>query len=229
MTSGTLLVETVHFQQIDQSNIGDHYYLEATDVCLFLREYTSGKDYSFSATNNLISNLKKKPSRLGMPDYHYKLQAISQCAAWLGPSFNPAWLHGATLVPVPPSKPKGDPEYDDRILKICQSISVEFPLDIRELVVQRQALRAAHESAGNRPTIDEIVANYDIDETKTTPIPSRVAIVDDVLTAGTHFKAMQHVLIHRFPSIIIVGVFIARRVLPNSKPELLFDVTDNNT
>lgn len=55
------MADKAHFRRIDETNIADHFNLEATDVCYFMFEYTSHKNYSYSATNNLISNLKKKP------------------------------------------------------------------------------------------------------------------------------------------------------------------------
>ena len=223
MISGNSLADVVRFQQIDPSNIADHFHLEVGDICIYLREYTSGQGYGFSDTNGLISNLKKKVSRKGLQEYRYKIRSIERCSEMLSKSFNPDWLNGATLIPVPPSKAKDDPEYDDRMLSVCQQINTEFPLDIREIVIQRKTIRAAHESEGNRPTIDELIEIYEIDEAKTVPFPQRIAIVDDVLTAGTHFKAMQRVLSIRFPGVQIVGVFIARRVLPNCNPADDFD------
>jgi hypothetical protein len=54
----------VSLKKLDYAaNRTDHYHLTADDECCFLYEYTSGKNYSFSETNNLISNLKKKPPR----------------------------------------------------------------------------------------------------------------------------------------------------------------------
>lgn len=44
------------------------------------------------------------------------------------------------------------------------------------------------------------------------PTPSHIAICDDVLTTGAHFKAAQDILSEAFPGIQIVGCFIARRV-----------------
>ena len=49
----------------------------------------------------------------------------------------------------------------------------------------------------------------------TDPPPSVLVIVDDVLTAGTHYRAMEDVLSARFPAALIVGIFIARRVYPD--------------
>lgn len=227
MTSGPPLADPARFSLIDESNIGDHYYLEAGDKCLFLFEYTSGKGYSFSATNGLINNLKKKPSKKNTSpnEYRYKGQAIGQCAYWFSQGLNPEWLAKATLVPVPPSKAKGDPEYDDRMLQVCGGIPVQFKIDVRELVIQRQTIRAAHECAsGERPSIDEIAANYAINEAVAAPEPSMIGIIDDVLTTGSHFKAMQRVLKARFPRAPIVGIFVARRVFPNDRLAAFDDI-----
>lgn len=203
---------TVRFRKIDDQNRGHHSYLTADDDCLFLLEYTSGQDYSFSATNSLISNLKKKPSLASTGPYRYKLEAIDACGVALGEAIAPKWLAAGTLVPVPPSKARGDPEYDDRILKIC--CAIPGAVDVRELVVQTRSLPAAHES-DQRPSIDDLLTVYRIDESKVAPAPRSIAIIDDVLTNGTHFRAMTTTLQHRFPGVPISGLFIARRVFQN--------------
>src|SRR3546814_13536732 len=84
--SGTRLAEPIRLSQIDDSNRRDHYHLAAGDHCLYLYEYTSGRDFSFSATNGLISNLKKKPSPSAARGYSHKARAISECGAALGQS-----------------------------------------------------------------------------------------------------------------------------------------------
>lgn len=58
---------------------------------MFLREYTSGRNYAFSDTNNLISNLKKKPN-VSQAQLNYKNGAIARSAAELRASLNPKWL-----------------------------------------------------------------------------------------------------------------------------------------
>lgn len=131
-----------------------------------------------------------------------------------GQAINAQWLTSATLVPVPPSKARADPEYDDRMLQICRSIPTQgFTADIREVVIQTKSLPAAHE--GDRPSIAELLAVYQIDDVQTQRPIQRIGIVDDVLTAGTHYCAMKSILRNRFPSIPIVGFFIARRVFSN--------------
>ena len=47
--------------------------------------------------------------------------------------------------------------------------------------------------------------------TLTTPAPTSIAIVDDVLTTGAHIRAATAVLAARLPTAAIVGLFIARR------------------
>ncbi len=210
------------FSEIDETNIGDHARLLASDRIYFIFEYTSGRDYSFSATNGLISNLKKRPSLKGTAQYKYKRLAMQECASHLSGAINHDWLKNATLVPVPPSKATDHPDYDDRMTKICAGIPADFDVDVRQLVKQTESTEAAHES-NVRPTVEELLAIYEIDETLSEPAPRKIAIVDDVLTAGTHYRAMHITLTERFPNVPIVGFFIARRIFPQIDLDEFFD------
>jgi hypothetical protein len=209
----------VSFSKIDESNIGDHPRLQLGDDIYFLFEYTSGKDYKFSKTNQLISNLKKKPSRAHLPEYRYKRNAMRDCATSFGEAMSPDWLKAATLVPVPSSKARGHPEFDDRMTQICKMIPFGFRVDVRELVIQTESIDAAHESE-QRPSVEDLLRIYAIDESLVEPTPQQIAIMDDVLTAGTHFRAMHAILSDRFPRADIAGIFVARRVFPPDNPSL---------
>jgi hypothetical protein len=79
---------------------------------------------------------------------------------------------------------------------------------------QRISLRAAHESS-DRPSVQELMTNYQIDETLCANPPNVIGIVDDVLTVGNHFRAMSNKLSQRFPNADIVGIFVARRAIPH--------------
>ena len=197
--------------KIDELTRSDHYHLSETDECYYLREYTSGLGYQASDTNQLIANLKKGVDRRGRAEYAYKLRAIETAARELRANLNPDWLRQATLVPVPPSSIRTDILYDDRMTQILQQLGADVHWDVRELVVARTNMVPAH-LTNLRPSIDELMANYEIDEAIANPEPTIIGIFDDVLTAGSHFKAVKNVLSTRFPGVPIIGIFIARRI-----------------
>jgi hypothetical protein len=216
------LVDEIRLSLIDESNRDDHSRLTANDSCYYLFEYTSHRGYSFSSTNQLIANLKKKPSTAGQQGYHYKARAITSCGRHLGAALNPAWLADATLVPVPGSKAQGHLDHDDRIERICRAMR-QPPPDVRALVTQTASTTASHEAAvGDRVTVEQLLAVYAINEALAAPAPTSIAIVDDVLTAGTHYRAMHSILSARFPNVPLIGLFVARRVFPEDDVE--FDV-----
>lgn len=212
-------------RQVDELVREHHGFLNGSDKCYYLYEYTAGRGYAFSPANNLIYNIKKSPELRGTPQWYYKERDINRAADELrqvltcGSNFD--WLRTATLVPIPPSKVHGDPLHDDRICKLLQRLGLGLNLDIRELVKQRDSMCAAHESE-IRPRPEEIAANYCIDESLAAPTPQYFGIFDDLLTAGSHFRAMQTVLERRFPGTPIAGFFIARRV--PEPTESLFDL-----
>ena len=115
------------------------------------------------------------------------------------------------FVPMPPSKARDDPLHDDRVARILRSIWPDGAADVREIIIQTESTDAAHDSPA-RPTPQQIEARYRIDEALMNPHPAAIAIVDDVLTTGAHFRAARSVLATRFPAVQIVGLFIAHRV-----------------
>ena len=82
---------------------------------------------------------------------------------------------------------------------------------------------AVHVNA-ERPGPDEIASLYRIDEDLTEPMPEIIAIVDDILTTGAHFRAAATLLGARFPEAGIIGLFIARRVPETIDPEAFDDL-----
>lgn len=194
--------------KIDALTLPDHSYLDAQDTCYYAGEYTAGEGHAYSETNQLILNFKKTMDKRGTAQWQYKQRAILQAAN----IFRAAIKEDAriTFVPVPPSKAKTDPLYDDRMLRMLLATCSGRQSDIRELIVQLQSAQAAH-LADQRPTPDELVANYRLDESLAEPAPQVIFIVDDVLTTGCHFKAVQRLLVQRFPQARIAGLFLARR------------------
>lgn len=209
--------------QIDASVRSDHYYLTENDVCLFFGEYTARRGFSHSETNQLISNLKKSVALRGQPQYRHKIKAINTIAQNLSIITSP---QNFTFVPIPSSKTKNDPLYDDRLIKIlAQYKTLNQNVDFREVVLQTHTTRASHECAdGERLTSAELEEIYTIDENTVSGIRPTLIIFDDMITTGNHFKAMQTILARRFPNAQIIGLFISRRV---SEAESPFDVFDD--
>ena len=106
------------------------------------------------------------------------------------------------------------PLYDDRLTQMLRGISQDSSLDIRELVVQTANTTPAH-NLDVRPRPEDIRALYRIDEELAEPTPRTIALVDDILTTGAHFRAAHSTLSTRFPAAPLIGLFIARR-MPNT-------------
>lgn len=197
-------------QIIDDLVRKDHYHLSESDRCIFFGEYTARRPYGFSQTNQLIGNLKKKVDRKGQPDWHYKQEAIERVALIFSRGLKKEFLAQATLVPMPPSKVKGDPEYDDRMLQIAQKMGQG--LDIREMLSMKKSVVASH-SREDRPTPDDLYDLMKIEAAVAKPKPSIVIILDDVLTAGSHFVAAKRHIEENYPEAKVIGLFVARRIL----------------
>jgi predicted amidophosphoribosyltransferase len=171
---------------------------------------TARRPYFYSQANSFINNLKKSPKTRGTAQWNHKLNAISEAARALLRELPKEWLKESTFVPIPPSKAEGHPEYDDRLLRILKKLDV----DARELVRQKKSMEATHVST-DRHTVSELNANYEINEDLAKPAPTHIVVLDDMVTAGSHFRAICRKLSARFPGVPISGVFLARRIFPD--------------
>lgn len=203
--------------KIDELTRLDHTFLEAGDECFYLGDYTSRRGFAFSEMNNLINNLRKPMDRRGRPEWRYKESAIVTCGRMLREALNEEWLAAATLVPIPSSKTRDDAGYDDRLPRILREVSQGRQIDIRELAVMTRSVQQSH-LAEERVSIGELIESMSVAEAFTQPEPRTIGIVDDVLTTGRHFKAVQTVIRRRFPVVPIVGVFVARRAAESTLP-----------
>ena len=190
-----------------------HHNLDLHDECYFLGRYAVGMGFEY-CDNQLILNFKKEMHRRGLPEWHYKARAINTIATAMRAAISPLGLgiiRKSTFVPIPPSKARSDPGYDDRMTKMLQAISTNPRLDVREIVTQSESTIAAH-AASDRLGSDDIADLYGIDETVVLPTPERIVIVDDVITTGAHFRATKQVLSTRIPDAAFIGIFVARSV-----------------
>ena len=196
---------------IDGVTRGDHWYMRPADVCRYLGEYTAGKGAGYSAANRLILGFKMAVPRGAGRMSPVKEKAIARAAAALRGAMEPSVLDRVVFVPVPPSQAKGDDGYDDRLVRMLRAVRPERPLDVRELIVQTRSVEPAHRRS-TRLRAADIEELYRIDEALEAPGAAVVAVVDDLLTSGAHFRAAQRVLARRFRDIDVVGLFLARRV-----------------
>lgn len=209
--------------RIDQTLIGDHSKLNPSDECYFWLEYTSGKPFSFGRGNQLVSNLKKKPSSSNQYELGYKTKAIDECSTFFRAAVSTEWMAEATLVPMPGSKTPGHPDFDNRMTRIINGITPAATQRLRPLVRFKTSIPASHEcEPGKRPSVEELIQNMEIAEEYANPNPVRIGVFDDVITAGVHFRAISTVLNARFPGVPVVGIFVARRVFAHDD----FDVEE---
>lgn len=199
--------------KIDEITAKEHRFLTEDDICVFWGEYTARMGFKHSTTNNLIYNFKKNPIKKDQPEYRHKQEAIRHIANIFYSAIKSEFLEASTLIPIPPSKTKNHQEYDDRMIQVLQIISSRSNknLDIRELIVQKVSTDPAHLSI-SRPQPEQIEENYEINENLIEPIPNRIILFDDLLTTGAHFVAAKSLIRKRFPSINIIGIFVARCV-----------------
>ena len=108
--------------KIDALTLPDHHYLDAQDICFYASEYTAGEGHAYSNTNQLIHNFKKTMDKRGTAQWQYKERAIQQATNIFRAAIKPDAK--ITFVPVPPSKAKNDPLYDDRLLRLLQMTCV---------------------------------------------------------------------------------------------------------
>lgn len=198
--------------KIDKLTRRDHSHLRKEDECFFFGDYSAGKGWWYSDTNQLVLNFKIPIEEKGTKRWQHKQSAIRRVSDLFSKAISNRFST-LTLVPIPPSQLRTDPAYDDRMMEMLRGLKAPSgsTVDIRELVVQTSPMPAAH-ATKPRPSPEDWEKVYKIEEHLTDPDPTWIAIIDDVLVTGSHFKAMSNVLKRRFPSARITGLFIARRV-----------------
>lgn len=200
----------------------DHWHLEEGDSCVFFGEYTPGENWGHSSTNQLILNLKKKPSRArGTPQWPHKMRAIRDVAAAIRLNLMPEALATTLFVPIPSSKGPTHPDFDPRMLQIAQGIGQ--PARAAELIEAIGDRPAFHEN--NEPRDPEVLMQQL--QVSTSPLPpnsERIILIDDMITTGCSYRACKNLLEAQYPDVPVFGLFVARRILPN--PFAAFDIHD---
>src|SRR5581483_74986 len=111
--------------------------------------------------------------------------------------------------PLPGSKVSGDPDHDDRMLKVLQDAFQGWAVDIRPVLELTQSTPADHESTA-RLSYEELLAITRLNDPSGEASRPVVVIVDDVLTSGKHFKVGQTLISAQYGNVDIRGLFLAR-------------------
>jgi hypothetical protein len=202
---------------LDDSMRTDHAYLTATDRCWCLAEYQPGASYRVSEVNQMIINLKCRPSIASADPrrMHYKVLAMDAVARGLRAALSRSSVESATWIPIPPSRPALDADYDDRLQRILALAFRGYDLDLRRLLYQTEVTAPDHTRA-RRLSAESLYRIIGLDQPLLGIRPLRACVVlfDDVLTTGKHYKCCERRLRETLVGIPISGVFVARRVLP---------------
>lgn len=207
-----------NLQRIDDLTRPQHSHLQDHDSCYYMHEYTPTGGASpshYSDANQLIFNFKINP--LHGHRLRYKNEAIKRCITdfreVLLPRLSSVGEDSVTFVPIPPSKEKSHPEYDDRVLKLVRGIADGTSIEVLELITQTSSYDPSHLAGGtgrSRVQPDELRTIYQL----SGQIPRQnIFLFDDLITAGSHFRAGKDLLLESYPDSRIYGIFIARRSL----------------
>ncbi|AOJ94313.1 hypothetical protein [Burkholderia multivorans] len=203
--------------QIDDATRDAHPFLRRDDHCWYCGDYTARGGLACSPIDELVADFQKSVSRQGRPEYRDKTRAIQTVGRTFRNAFVPNAFRQCTFVPVPPSKPRTAPEYDDRMVlalgHMAALVQDELLIraDVRELVLHRESYVASHLTPAQRMRPEDLIPLYEINETIAVPQPKHIIVVDDILTTGSHFVAMKTILQARYPNAWIGGLFIGRR------------------
>ena len=213
-------------QRIEYSSRNVQHLIEQDDWCLHVGEYTAGRDWSFSAANQFVINIKKHPTNSNQSELEYKDRAIRKASWCLSRVINADWIaNNITFVPIPPSKALSDPAYDSRILQVCEGIREHHPavhvLDLLSQSQSREALHFSSTSASQRSP-DLIHPNLQVSPALFDEPRQTIALVDDIITSGASFKACQNKLREHYSDRYIIGVFLARCVQPPDPEDEFF-------
>ncbi|MBD1997310.1 hypothetical protein H6G00_11835 [Leptolyngbya sp. FACHB-541] len=202
----------IRWRKTDASDWLQHCPEHESFYLVYGRIYTPGEGYSFSETNNLISNLKASPQQ--QQRLRYKRLAMEKFAAEVIDLFTDGLKKTSSLVlvPMPPSKAKDHPDYDNRIEVVAQRVAEAFEnIVCLPLLVTIESHEGYHTSGASREA-EDIYNSIAVDEEITGYYSegSTFVILDDILTSGAHYAAARRKLLERFSNTEVKGLFWAK-------------------
>ncbi|WP_054512542.1 hypothetical protein [Chryseobacterium sp. ERMR1:04] len=197
-----------------------HDYLNVNEdenaIYYFFDDYVPRGTFKAGKTNSLISNYKKSVDSSDS-ELWYKKKAIKEVSLLIKKDFDEL-RNEFTFVPIPPSKARNEPLYDNRNLK-CLNLALSC--NVKDIISFRETHEPFH-ITGHRLPPDDLIHGLELNEEEITT--NNIILFDDFLTSGSHFKACKNLLLRYYPDKEVYGLFIARR--KKDEPFLDFDIDD---
>jgi hypothetical protein len=194
---------------------------ERTNLCLFYgRTYTIGCGYDYSETNDLIFNLKISPDQTNRLKYKKRSinKFIEEVKIFFNDSLNPidGPLPTFYLIPIPPSKCKTNPLYDDRMEQVALGVADLEIVEYFPILETKNDSQASHLSQDHRDPSNfyenMIINNTFLERYRSGDV---LVLIDDVLTSGAHLSAALRHLQETFREPDVMGIFWARSERPS--------------
>ena len=166
--------------------MGEHCYLCCADQCYFAGEYRCTREPEL---RDLVFALKRGQQA-----------AVEHVSQRLTSAIPQGWATKYTFVPMPRAS-----SAINTVKLVLERIGFR---DYRDLLHQTGDTPASHN--GWRPSPLDRSKILSVNELLSQPRPSTIAVVDDVLTTGAHFRAAKFVLNQRWPEANVIGIFLAR-------------------
>lgn len=200
--------------------------LRDQDACYYYLVHTPG-GFEESEANSRIANFKKDPVKWkNTPSWYYKGRSIEQfsediASFLLAPGLVPLLQsqNDIAIAPMPTSKPRNHPSFDNRLELLCESVAKKVPgIRLENPFDLPKEITAAH--LGGSRMIGYLEQQIEFKGFQN--LPAVLFLVDDVLTTGAHFVACSRLVEARHPQIKIIGLFLARH--RQQQPRIQFAV-----
>jgi len=192
-----------------------HLNLEDNDICFYYLVRTVG-GYLASKANSRIENFKKSPEKYrdNPSVWKYKIEAIKEfaddvCDLLRRNDFQAVLnsYRNAVIVPIPSSKPKTHEFYDSRLCDMCTQIESSINgIIFKDVFDVSEEITPAH--YGGPRNVSYLKNKIVFADLGKEP-PEIVFLVDDVITTGNHFIACRDIIREHYPSILVIGIFLA--------------------
>lgn len=192
----------------------DHLLLQSTDRCAFLAEYRVGQGRVPGSREWLLWQFKCCPSVASSDPRKgwLKQRALETWALWLREAVRREEAERWTWVPIPPSRRRADPDFDDRLSRTLERAFAGYAVDQRALLEQRISTQRDH--CSSRRLSEQALYGalaLDIAALRRRPLRQGIMLFDDILTSGKHFRCCAQRLREHLPGIPVRGLFLMRR------------------